>query len=374
MNRLLPLIKTVTAASVLLVCLAVLQAPKAQAQFGDAGEVLRAGTTDANLLLENYLKPFGAGLGADLNAGWVNSARPYRTLGFDFRVHVGVALVPGSDRSFNVDQLNFQNLQRVDGPVVSQTAFGEDTPGSVLGVFVHNPYSDQSEEVTRFTMPEGMGYPYVPAPMVQLTVGAVKDTDVTLRYMPTVSFDELNVNLFGFGFKHGLNQWLPGGGTLPVDLSVQMGYTRFNSDFSFDLLPESGTDIYNPHSAAIWNNQSAELKANGFTGNLLVGKNFPVLSLYGGVGFQTSEITLTTPGSYPITSFNPDYTPANTNEETRERIIERIDDPIDLNLSGESSMQAMAGFRLRLGFFAVSGSCTLSKYPVANLGVGISFR
>lgn len=374
MNRLLPLIKTATAASVLLVCLAVLSAPKAQAQLGDAGEMLRAGTTDANLLLENYLKPFGAGLGADLNAGWVNSAKPYRTLGFDFRVHVGVALVPGSERSFNVDQLNFQNLQRVDGPAVSQTAFGEDIPGSVLGVFVHNPYSDQSEEVTRFTMPEGMGYPYVPAPMVQLTVGAVKDTDVTLRYMPTVSFDELNVNLFGFGFKHGLNQWLPGGGTLPVDLSVQMGYTRFNSDFSFDLLPESGPDVYNPHAAAIWNNQSAELKANGFTGNLLAGKNFPVLSLYGGIGFQTSGITLITPGSYPITSFNPGYNPADTSEETRERRIERIDDPIDLNLSGETSMQAMAGFRLRLGFFAVSGSYTLSKYPVANLGVGISFR
>lgn len=374
MKRLLERFKTITAASVLFACLTVLQAPTAQAQFGDTGEILRAGTEDANLLLENYLKPFGDGFGADLNSGWINSARPYRTLGFDLRVHVGVALVPGSDQNFNVDQLDFQNLQRVDGPAVSQTAFGEDVPGSVLGVFIHNPYTNQSEEITRFTMPEGLGYPYVPAPMAQLSVGVVKDTDVTLRYMPTVSFDELNVNLFGIGFKHGLNQWLPGGDVLPVDLSVQMGYTRFNSNFSFDLVPESGPDIYNPYATTIWDSQNAELKANGFTGNLLVGKNFPVISLYGGIGFQTSGMSLKTPGSYPITSFNPDYNPGNTDEETRERRIERINDPIDLSLNGGNSMQAMAGFRLRLGFLAVSGSYTVSKFPVANLGVGFSFR
>jgi len=153
-----------------------------------------------------------------------------------------------------------------------------------------------------------------------------------------------------------------------------MGYTRFNSDFSFDLLPEADTDIYNPYSSATWNNQGAEFKANGFTGNLLVGKTFPVISLYGGIGYQTSGITLKTPGSYPVTSFNPDYNPGITNEETRERRIERIDNPVDLNLDGGSSLQAMAGFRLRVAFFAISGSYTLAQYPVANLGVGISFR
>jgi hypothetical protein len=59
------------------------------------------------LLLFEYLKPFGEGFGADLNSGWVNTARPYGTLGFDLRVNVGVAIVPTGDRSFNVDELDF---------------------------------------------------------------------------------------------------------------------------------------------------------------------------------------------------------------------------------------------------------------------------
>ncbi|WP_069131766.1 DUF6588 family protein [Rhodohalobacter halophilus] len=365
---------TLIVSSLLLISLAGVQ--NASAQFDDSGEILRAGAADANLLLQEYLKPFANGFGADLNSGWVNSARPYRTLGFDLRVSAGVAIVPTGDRSFNVDEIDFQNLERVGGPAEAQTAFGEDVPGPEMGVFGTNPLTGLRQEITRFTMPEGTGYPYVPAPMIQATVGIVKDTDISLRYMPTVSVEDINVNMFGVGIKHGLNQWLPGGSVLPVDLSVQLGYTKLTSDYGFEVLPEEGSDIYNPYAGnpALWDGQAIELEATGFTGNLLVGKNLPIISVYGGVGFQTSEMTLISPGSYPVTSFNPDYNPTSSSEETREKIIERIDEPVDLSFSGSNSVHAMAGFRLRLAIFTISGSYTLSNYPVANLGVGLSFR
>jgi hypothetical protein len=358
----------------MLVSLAGVQ--KAQAQFDDAGEIIRAGTSDANLLLYEYLKPFGEGFGADLNSGWVNTARPYGTLGFDLRVNVGVAIVPTGDRSFNVDELNFENLDRVDGPAESQTAFGEDTPGSVMGVFGTNPFTGTRQEITRFTMPEGIGYPYVPAPMVQLTAGVPMDTDITIRYMPEVTVDDFSVNMIGFGAKHGLNQWLPGGSMLPVDLSVQVGYTKLTSGFNLDLMPEEGNDIYNPFEGQpqIWEGQSIDMEATGFTGNLLVGKRFPIISVFGGVGFQTSNVSIKSPGAYPITSFNPDYDPTDGSEETREKRIERLDEPISLSFDGSNSMHALAGFRVRLAILTISGSYTLAEYPVANLGVGISFR
>jgi hypothetical protein len=354
----------------------ILMAGNTQAQFSDSGDILRAGASDGNLLLQEYLKPFANGFGADLNSGWVNTARPYRTLGFDLRVSAGVALVPGSDRSFDVDQINFQNLERVGGPAEAQTAFGEDITGPEMGVFGTNPFTGQREEITRFTMPEGAGYPYVPAPMVQATVGIIKDTDVSLRYMPTVTIEDINTSLFGFGVKHGLNQWIPGGAVLPVDLSVQFGYTKLSSDYGFDVDPEQGNDIYNPFAGneSQWDGQQIELEASGFTGNLLVGKNFPFIALFGGVGFQTSDLTLVSLGSYPVTSFNPNYDPINQSEETREKIIERLDEPIDLEFEGANSVHALAGFRVRLGFIAISGSYTLSEYPVANVGVGLSFR
>ncbi len=348
----------------------------ATAQFDDAGEILRSGTNDANLLLQEYLKPFANGFGADLNSGWVNSARPYRTLGFDLRISAGVAIVPTGDRSFNVDELNFENIERVDGPSEAQTAFGQDVPGPEMGIFGTHPITGIRQEIARFTMPEGTGYPYVPAPMIQGTVGIVMDTDISLRYMPTVTVQDINTSLYGFGVKHGLNQWLPGGSVLPVDLSVQLGYTKLTSDFGFDVTPDEGGDIYNPYAEnpSLWDGQALEMEASGFTGNLLVGKNLPIISVYGGVGFQTSSMTLKSPGSYPITVFNENYDPLDGSEETREKIIERLDEPINLSFDGSNSVHAMAGFRLRLAVFTISGSYTLSNYPVANIGVGISFR
>jgi len=348
----------------------------ATAQFDDAGEILRSGTNDANLLLQEYLKPFANGFGADLNSGWINSAQPYGTLGFDLRISAGIAIVPTGDRSFNVDELNFENLERVNGPSEAQTAFGEDVQGPEMGVFGTNPFTGLRQEITRFTMPEGTGYPYVPAPMIQGTIGIIKDTDISLRYMPTVTYEDINTSLFGFGVKHGLNQWLPGGSVLPVDLSVQLGYTNLTSDFGFEVNPEEGQDIYNPYAGnpSLWDNQALELEATGFTGNLLVGKNLPIISVYGGVGFQTSSMTLKSPGSYPVTVFNEDYDPVDSSEETREKIIERLDEPIDLSFDGSNSIHAMAGFRLRLSLLTISGSYTLSNYPVANIGVGLSFR
>lgn len=365
---------TLFVSTLLLISLAGVQ--NAAAQFDDAGEILRSGTNDANLLLQEYLKPFANGFGADLNSGWINSARPYGTLGFDLRISAGVAIVPTGDRSFNVDELSFENLERVGGPAEAQTAFGEDVAGPEMGIFGTNPVTGLRQEITRFTMPEGTGYPFVPAPMIQATVGIVKDTDVSLRYMPTVTVEDINTSLFGFGVKHGLNQWLPGGSVLPVDLSVQLGYTKLTSDFGFEVNPEEGQDIYNPYAGnpSLWEGQSIDMEATGFTGNILVGKNLPIISVYGGIGFQSSEMTLNSPGSYPVTVFNEDYDPLDGSEETREKIIERLDEPINLSFDGSNSIQALAGFRLRLSLLTISGSYTLSNYPVANIGFGLSFR
>jgi hypothetical protein len=360
--------------SFILISLAGLNSAKAQ--FSDSGEILLSGVNDANLLLKEYLRPIGNGYGADLNSGWVNSARPYRTLGFDLRVSLAAAFVPMSDRTFLVDDMNFENLQRVGGPAESQTSFGDDISGSEMGVFATNPLTGLRQEVTRFTMPRGAGFHYVPSPMIQLTVGAIKDTDVSLRYSPTVTVDDVSVSLFGFGIKHGINQWLPGGALLPVDISVQAGYTKLTSDIALNLQPQEGSDIYNPFSGnpTLWDDQKFDFEASGFTGNVLVGKNFPIIALYGGVGFQASKVSFRSPGAYPVTGFNPDFDPVDGSEETRQRRIERLDDPIDVSFNAENSVHALAGFRLRLGFIALSGSYTLSNYPVYNLGVGISFR
>ncbi|MEX1212496.1 MAG: DUF6588 family protein [Balneolaceae bacterium] len=377
-------IRVAALSTLFFLALSVAVAPRAHAQLGDAGEILRSGANDANLLMENYLKPFGAGFGANLNAGWVNTARAYRPFGFDLRANAGVSLVPSADQSFNVTSLAFQEVSRLGGSATTPTISGDDFSDTQIGkefTYTDGNGNQQTEELFSFVMPQGIGFPYVPAPMIQLTVGAVKDTDVSVRYFPTYDIEDVgSIGMFGFGVKHGVNQWLPGGDMLPVDLSLQFGYTSLDVSAEFDVQPVIDGDTYAPSGyeagAVRWNGQGADLKASGYTINALVGKTLPILSIFGGLGMESSKMTIKTPGNYPLTSPNDNYDPNAPagSQESYTKAVESIAAPIDLNLDGENSFHAMAGLRIRLAILTISGSYTLAKYPVANVGVGISFR
>jgi len=366
--------KKILSISTVLISL-LLMATSAKAQVNNVGELLRSGVEDSNLLLENYLKPYTNGFGANLNTGWNNSASPYKTLGFDIRVNAAFAVIPSSDDFFNIAELEpqFQQIELLSSSGITPTVAGESDDRAVIGRMYTNPSTGQQEELFSFELPDGTGFGYAPTPMVQATVGLIKDTDVSLRLVPTVSTPSVDgqASLFGFGAKHGLNQWIPGGALLPVDLSVQFGYTKFSFDVQTDVQPETGSDIYNSYDPSEWKNQEVALESSGYTANLLVGKSLPILSVFAGVGFQSSTTDVSANGSYPVTVPNEEYSPT-TNP--RPKTIEAVVDPLSISIDGSNSVHALAGFRVRLGFIAVSGSYTLSDYPVANVGVGLSFR
>lgn len=213
----------------------------------------------------------------------------------------------------------------------------------------------------------------MPAPVIQASLGVPADSEISVRYVPPVTSGNVDgsVSLYGLGIKHGLNQWFPGGAAFPVDFSIQLGYTEFNFDIDTDVQPENGSDIRNDFTAEEWENQTIELQTSGFVGNLLVGRNFPFISLFAGAGIQSSTSDIITKGSYPITVPNANYDPS-TSPETK--AIESVRDPFDLSIDGENSIHALAGFRIRLGILALSGSYTIADYPVANVGIGLSFR
>lgn len=346
-----------------------------KAQVNSVGELLRSGIDDSNLLLENYLKPYTNGFGAGLNTGWNNSARPYKTLGFDIRINAAFAVIPASDDFFNVAGLEpqFQQVEILNNVDITPTISGESGNRAVIGRMYTNPSTGQEEELFSFELPDGTGFGYAPSPMIQATVGLIKDTEVSLRLVPTLSTRgvDAEVSLFGFGAKHGLNQWVPGGALWPVDLSVQFGYTKFSFDVQTDVQPESSTDIYNPYDPSEWENQEVALESSGYTANLLVGKSLPIVSVFAGVGFQSSTTDVSANGSYPVTVPNEEYN-GTTNTDTK--AVKAIVDPLSISVDGSNSVHALAGFRIRMGFFAFSGSYTLSDYPVANVGIGFSFR
>lgn len=359
----------------LILGLLLLGTSSATAQLGDAGQILRAGQNDANTLLKAYFEPLGKGIGADLNTGWFNTAKPHSTLGFDITIRASVAVVPGVDQSFNVQELNLTELEYINqnsSSPISPTAFGDNVTGPTMGAYYTNPSTGNRELLFDFQMPKGTGFSYVPAPMIQASVGIIKSTDITVRYVPKASYtnNDITAGLWGLGIKHGLNQWIPGGKLLPIDLSIQGGFTKMTTSMPFEVKPETGADVENNYPASTWEGQQAKFTADAFTINALVGKTLPFISVYAGVGYEASTVSLATPGSYPVTVPNENY---NSPDDPR-KVIEAVTDPIDISYEDNSSYRALIGARLKFTVFHITASYTLSKYPVAQVGFGIGLR
>lgn len=364
----------------LVLLISFFHAPDAKAQLEDSGDFINAGIDDANLLFQNYLEPFGKGFGAGLNSGWVQSAKSHGVLGFNLSFRINASLVPDVDQSFDVTSLALQRLEYAndqgDTPI-TPTLSGSNLEGPRMIAQREVPLPGGSETVTLadFNMPPGIGIAVVPAPVIQAGIGIIKDTELTLRYLPPVSmpFDG-SVNLLGGSIKHGINQWIPGGNLFPVDLSVMAGYTSLTMDVSMNIDPEVNQFTRNPYENApeTWENQSLDFESNGFTAMILAGKNLPIIAFYGGVGIESSTTSIITSGSYPVTV---DDNPENSEfDPTRPLVVQRHDDPINLEYDGANSLRALMGMRLRLGFLSINADYTLANYPIASVGLGISFR
>ncbi len=345
------------------------------AQVDDIGSILQSGKEDANTLAREYLRPFGKGFGAGLNTGWTNTAKPHNTLGFDLTISTGLAIVPDGDLSFDVSELNLQQLEIESGSPEASTINGNEQAGPTMAAYEDIDGDGQEEQLINFDMPPGTGFQFVPAPMFKAGVGVIKNTDIMLRYTPEYDIPRVGgtFKLFGVGVKHDITQWLPGGKLIPVDISVMVGYSSMDLSSDLELLPEDviqdQSNTKNELPASTWEGQAIELATDGWTINALVGKTLPVVSVYGGIGYEGSTLTAKTKGSYPTIERNPNYP-----SEPEMMRVGTIEEPINLEYDGANGFRALAGFRFRFAIFHISGSYTLSNYSSYNLGVGISFR
>lgn len=345
--------------------IALVSTPVAKAQFGDAGEILRAGAEDATLIMTEYMKPALQGFSTGLNSGWVSTARPHRLLGFSVTVRASAAVVPTNMKTFNLNDLNLQKTYPTGSPIAS-TFFG---PTNGTGVELRETVSGVEYRFADFEIPGGINFDYVPSAMAQLSVGLIKNTNVSLRYMPQVEAPEVGVNvgLFGIGIQHDLLQWIPGGSLIPIDVSFSAGYTQLSAAAPVEVRP-SDMSRQGAQPSSQWDDQEITFTASGYNYNILIGKTLPFISLYGGFGMESSKTELKAVGNYPVESPDPQMgNPNNTRYDA-------IKDPLDISVDGPNGFRTIVGARLRFLIVTVNAEYIIADMPVYNVGVGISIR
>lgn len=320
-------------------------------QFSKAQElesILLAARADANKLTEAYISPAMTGLIYGMNSGWYHTAKVHKKLGFDLSIGFNASMVPSKDEIFTLSGLE----SVVGGTVTSSTVAGSgDGANIVIGTSV------QGQAVTTsFEMPSGikddLPISAVPTPAVQLSVGLPFKLDAMLRFVPKVGDDDVKGKLFGLGLKKEITGIFGSLDKLPLHVSLLAAYTNMDVNYEMD-----GSEIPGQ-------NQNAEFKLDSFTTQVIASLNFPIINVYGGLGYSGGNSTLKMMGRYDL-----QYTPVASGPT----ITESINNPINLDFDA-GGFRATLGARLSLGFFKIFGDYTIQEYNTLSAGIAFSFR
>ena len=318
-------------------------------------DALLLANDDASLLFQKYMSPVMNGMTYSLNNGWYSTAKTHKKLGFDITFNVNVAIVPKSSRTFQFNAADYNHLTLESGDSKIQTVMGSNNNSKIA---VRIPYEGGNYKVGTIDMPDGVGGDLplnaVPAPMIQASVGMPFSTDISIRILPKINTDDVDGNLIGFGIKHDLMQYFGPLAKLPLNISLFAGYTTMKSTYNLQNV-----------SSLSGSNQEATFNLNAYTFQALASLDFPIITLYGGVGYDKGSSILKIKGTYELV-YQDENTGINLPTVT-------ISNPINMDFDA-NGVRGTLGARLNLGFFKIYGDYTLKEYNTVSAGVAFSFR
>jgi hypothetical protein len=338
----------------------------ARAQSDDDGfaRLIKSSPADAQKLVSAYGMPLFKGFGVGLNSGWNNTAQTKKFLHFDIRISAAVAQAPTSDKTFDVTKIGLSShLTPVNASNIIAPTFAGNKNASTPQMRIND---DNGNQISTFSLPKGV-IQYVPAPNIQLTVGLVKNTDLTIRTTPTVkiSDDAGSVGVFGFGVKHNIMQDFAKKGVIkPFDLAIAVNYNRIKYSKTLAVRPSSGTTAA-PGQSTDFSDQHIDAAFSGVNIEAIISKKILFFTPFVSVGYQTASTNLDVLGNYPIQS----------TETGQGAFYTTVKDPVHINENAISGMRGDLGFQLNLAVVRIYASYSISGggYNSANAGIGFGF-
>jgi hypothetical protein len=339
---------------------------KASAQSSDDGfsQLIKSSPDDARKLVSAYGNPLFKGFGVGLNSGWNNTAKTKKFLHFDIRITAAVAQAPTSDKSFDVTKIGLSSHLTPDASSPSNIAptfaGNKDAATPVLRI-----NDDNGVKLSSFSLPKGI-IQYIPAPNIQVTVGLVKNTDLTIRTTPTfkISDDAGSVGVFGFGLKHNIIQDFAKKGIVkPFDLAIAVNYNRIKYTKTLSVKPTTGSAPAPGQSAADFSTQHIDANFSGLNFQAIISKKLAFFTPFVSVGYQTAKTNLNVLGNFPIQS----------TATGQGAFYTTITDPVHIKENSISGLRSDLGFQMNLSILRIYASYSFAEYQSANVGIGFGF-
>jgi len=316
-----------------------------------------------------------------MSGGWTNTAKTKKLLHFDLRISGSGSFVPTSDQSFDYSKLGLASVgpQSAGQSTITPSAGGSNnTPGAPVSIYSTD---GNHYKLASFNLPSGL-YNIIPAPQIQLTVGLIKNTDVTLRYLPNInsstfgssgSNNNFSIDMIGFGIKHDIIQDF---GTakhlMPFDLAIAFGYTRLTYSYSLSVTPQPGgptNQTAKPKDAqqsTDFSNQVLSGKFSNINIQAIISKKLLFFTPFAAVGYNSCTTSIGTYGNYPITT-------GVDGPVTQNPVYTTYTNPVVINETSLSGLHADVGFQVTLFVLNIYASYSAGSYSSVNGGIGLGF-
>lgn len=321
-------------------------------------ETILLAKEDAVKLTNGYLKPAFKGLIYSMSNGWYHTAKVHKKFGFDITIGANGSFIPTKDELFDVAQLNLSDKTTI----LSSNTNSPTVAGSENKIPARLRYTrtiDGTEVSADFDLPKGikedLPLSIIPAPAVQIGVGLPFKLDAIIRYAPKVGTDDVKGGLFGIGFKKEITDWFGPLDKTPLNIALLAAYSNMEVIYTID---DTST------GAVLTDNATTEFNLNTYTFKAIASLNFPIVNVFGGVGYVGGNSRLEMLGKYTLIY---------DTEATGTLVEETVIDPLALkqNVGG---INATLGLRFNIGFFKIFGRCSFQEYTTINGGIAFSFR
>jgi len=378
----------------------LMQAPQAKAQ-DDALAILAGGTEDANKLLGAYMSPMGQGFSMALGQNWFNTANSLKTLRVNVQAGVTMIQIPDQYKLFDPATLQLTTLKAVGGnPNAVPTIAGDRSaisPQWVVTGTIQDSLSPGGVRSIEYpalgNIFQGLGLSMTFAPYIQANIGLVKNTELSIRYAPTLDLSTLGngiipenilsgkINFWGLGLKHELLQWIPVVKVLPFSLSLYANHSRMSYELDTRIEPSAfaaynvapGIQVTNRTISGSQDFSKQQLFMEGrATGlGIVLSKKVLAFTPYASIGLQNSSFSLAAKGNYAVRSgLTPSpNSPTNLTEEWTS-----LNNPLDIQIESEQQLRMGLGLRFKLVLIALHAEAfTLGDFKGYSAGLSLGF-
>lgn len=322
------------------------------------------GPANVQYLIDGYISPLGEDLGSLINNGWYHTGENHKKFGFDLSISVNTIFASDASKHFTIDNtktpgIGFTGTATPSG-IIQQapTAYGPEAelPGFAINNgpnaglnFIGPGGGNISSEVPIGSMA---------VPTIQGGLGLVKNTDIRFRYTPAVDLNGTKLGNWGVGLLHDIKQHIPGIKLAPFSLGLLVTYSQLNATTSLEGLYQ------NAAGSGSFTGQEGVGETSAYSAQILIAKSIPVLTFYGGIGYNSATTKYAVKGNYYVDNANgvPLIAPFS------------LTDPFQKDYS-TSGFRATGGLRIKFGPIFLNGDYTLFRgNGHLTVGFGLTVR